>query len=186
MEEEKREFIDFMHPLFDLGLIFGPLFILAGLMALSAGKDAVIVTLIFAGLGGWMLYRALRVRREFSNWIDALEKSGAMADVLSEFRSAVPIADGQTRLGAQHVFPKRGKKMIAYGDILQVYQTVHKLNGFEDSRTVTAVVRAGEEDEETETVRLCSLKLRGKGDDVLREVMLNLLARNPNIKLGYR
>ena len=40
--------------------------------------------------------------------------------------------------------------------------------------------------EKTETITLCSLALRGKGDDVLREVMLHLLARNPNIKLGYK
>ena len=180
MEAEKKAFEDFLKPRFDAGIILGPILLVIGIVCLVNG--GIIIGLLMLVAGGLLLATAIRIRTQFAALMNE-SAPGELAALLSDFRTAMPIAGGNIRLGDRYLYPKRGGKYIAYGDVLQVYQTVHKTNFVEDRRTITAVVRNGEK---TETITLCSLALRGRGDDVLREVMLHLLARNPNIKLGYK
>ena len=181
MEEEKKVYQAYMKPPFDAGVIFGPMLMVLGFFALFT-PGAIVGVFMLIG-GGWLLYSYFTNKKRAAARMRELEASGELAALLSDFRAAEPIADGNIRLGEQYLYPKRGGERIAYGDLLQVYQTVHKTNFVEDRRTITAVVRDGDR---TKTVSLCALALRGKGDDVLRDVMLRLLVKNPNIKLGYK
>lgn len=125
MEEEKNALEAYLKPRFDAGLILGPILLVIGIVCLVNG--GIIIGLLMLVAGGLLLATAIRIRTQFAALMNE-SAPGELAALLSDFRTAMPIAGGNIRLGDRYLYPKRGGKYIAYGDVLQVYQTVHKTN----------------------------------------------------------
>ncbi|MBQ9045253.1 MAG: hypothetical protein IJ112_04840 [Oscillospiraceae bacterium] len=182
MDYEKQAFINFLRPKNQwLMVVFGGLCLLCAVLALVAGGG--FISLLFLIPGGLLPYVAVREQSAYRNWVRSAESSGALTGYLEDFRAAEQVANGNIRFGRQYLYARNAEKVIAYGDVLQVYQRVHKTNFVESSRNITAVVRDGDK---TKEVALCQLALRGMGDEVVRDVVGRLLYRNPSIKVGYK
>ena len=180
MEAEKKAFEDFLKPRFDAGLILGPILLVIGIVCLVNG--GIIIGLLMLVAGGLLLATAIRIRTQFAALMNE-SAPGELAALLSDFRTATPIAEGNIRLGDRYFYPWRGGRYIAYGDVLKVYQAWYMLDEHWDAWNVIALVRAGEE---TEKVTLFTSVWQSDCSNVLREVEQHLLARNPNIQFGSK
>ncbi len=116
----------------------------------------------------------------FNEIIRQATENGSIDQIVREFQSATPFADGALRLGSRHVFGKRSGNILEYGDITKVYQYIHKTNFAEDRRELRV------ETKDSKVISLCKLSLRGKSDETLMVILRVMLSHNPAIKIGYK
>ena len=81
---------------------------------------------------------------------------------------------------APYIFGKKKGRPVSYGEIVKVYQHIHKRNFIENSRQLHAVVNGGS------ICTLCDLKLHGKSDEDVAKIMGYIRYKNPNVHLGYK
>ena len=142
-----------------------------------AGNDVkyygLVVFLVILGLSLIPQYKSKK-------FYEKLEKHGDLPQVVADFEGAVAMRKNTVRFGEHWVFMKGKEKLLAYEDIRQVYQYIHKSNFIENERALKYVNSKGK------AKVLCKLELRGKSDEELAKMVAIILSKNPELKVGYR
>ena len=113
-------------------------------------------------------------------FFDKIQKGQAVQYLMEDFQTAIPMRKNSIRLGNKWIFQRGKCKYVNYMEIRQVYQYIKKVNFVENERSLMWLDSKG-------TARtLCPLEIGGKSDDEMRQIILMILAKNPNIKIGYR
>ena len=111
--------------------------------------------------------------------IRRLEGEGELSNVIMDFQKGEKLFGDAVRVGNKYIIGKGTKDIVAYKDIKQIYQYIHKTNHFEDYRTLRAYT-------DIETIDICQLPRNGAGEQTVRQLIMYICAKNPNIKVGYR
>ena len=130
--------------------------------------------LVFVVLFLLSLLPMLRGQRFFRD----LAISSDLKLIEMDFAKAIPFVKGRVRLGRTYIFTKGSGKLVAYSDIVQVYQRIHSTNHIENARDLIYVDINGKEQS------LCTLRLRGKSDSEVRDMFTLIRSANPNVKIG--
>ncbi len=142
-----------------------------------AGNDVeyvgLIVLLVILGLSLLPWYKSKKFYAD-------IETSGSLPKIEADFDGAVPVLKNKVRLGNSWIFVKGKERLLGYEDITQVYQYIHRTNFIENERALKYVDKKGKHRV------LCKLELRGKSDEEVHKIVLFILSKNPNVKIGYR
>ena len=108
-----------------------------------------------------------------------LTQNSQLPEIEEDFKNAACVRNDTLRLGKKWIFIKGQENILAYNEIQQIYQYVHKTNLVEDERKLIYVNASGKKK------TLCKLEVRGKSNDELVSIINYILSKNPNIKIGY-
>ena len=111
--------------------------------------------------------------------IRRLEEEGELSNVIMDFQKGEKLFGDAVRVGNKYIIGKGTNCIISYKDIKQIYQYIHKTNHFEDYRSLRAYTNDGTKD-------ICQLPSNGAGEQTVRQLIMYICAKNPNIKVGYR
>lgn len=153
---------------------------LVGMFFMENKIAAAIIGIIIGGGGGVSLLSTVKEDTKLRQELEALQSTGAMPQLIAEFQSARQMMNDKIRLGNQHIFRKHGGILLKYSDVVQVYQTIRRKNFAETSRTLNAVLK------DKKTIVLCDLKVRGKSDEEMKEIIVHMCLRNPAILVGFK
>ena len=147
------------------------------LVSLAAGNDVDPM-----GLGVFLIILALSLIPQLVTMgkMKKLAEDPNLPAMEQDFRMAQPMRKGKVLFGRNWIFVKGRKTPVLCGDIRQVYQFIQKTNFIESARTLRYVDTKGR------TRDLCSLDLRGKSDEEVRQMVQLILTKNPNVKVGYK
>ncbi|MBQ9762487.1 MAG: hypothetical protein IJV82_05345 [Oscillospiraceae bacterium] len=141
-----------------------------------AGRDVQYTGLVcFAGILGASLIPQFL----FAKYLKKLESDSRFPQIQEDFARSFPMFNDTLRFGNTWIF-RKGKKILTYADIRQVYQHIQKTNFIESERRLVYVNRNGKID------TLCNLQLRGKSDEELMKAIALIHSKNPGVKIGYR
>lgn len=138
------------------------------------------VVLVILGGGGVLIWLGWSTIQDRKKMFREMEETGEIQRVLSDFETALPLVNGNVRLGQHYIFGKGKARIIRYGEIRQVYQHITRRNFIESERCMKYV------DSKGKTRDMCNLLLRGKSDEDVMRIMLVIQAKNPTVKLGYK
>lgn len=158
-------------------IIFGGLmlaFSIAGVMAMGW------VVVIYLIGGALLLWVGISGRNHVEKIVKEMEATGELERVLADFTGSKSFVKDKVRLGNYYIFGKKQQNIVRYEDIRQVYQSIHRRNGAETTRTLQYVNTKGQ------TQTLCNLQLRDKSKDDVIMIMMLIKTKNPNVKLGYQ
>ena len=160
--------------------VLGVFFLIGGIQEAgnSLAPIAVGIALIVGGI--LIICGRLKKQRSFDELLASLEAQGKLEGILREFGGASQMFKDSMRLGETMIFPKHQGEMIPYGEIAQAYQYIHKTNYVEDSRALRIRLRSGKVKD------IAKLRLRGKDDETLKQVLIFMLTKNSSIKIGYK
>lgn len=111
--------------------------------------------------------------------IRRLEEEGELSNVIMDFQEGEKLFEDAVRVGNKYIIGKGTKDIVAYKDIKQIYQYIHKTNYFEDYRSLRVCTDDGTKD-------ICQLPRNGAGEQTVRQLIMYICAKNPNIKVGYK
>lgn len=111
--------------------------------------------------------------------IRRLEEEGELSNVIMDFQEGEKLFGDAVRVGNKYIIGKGTKDIVAYKDIKQIYQYIHKTNYFEDYRSLRVCTDDGTKD-------ICQLPRNGAGEQTVRQLIMYICAKNPNIKVGYK
>lgn len=146
----------------------------------SESKDFWIagIFILFALFLGELSFRELK---EIKKFFTDIEESGGLPFLLEDFETGGKAFKDKLILGKRFLIGKNTGIVIAYGDITQIYQEIHKTNSIEDSRSLK--IRTAKTNK---LYDLCKIPLRGKAEDEVIQVLEYIYSMNPNIKVGYK
>ncbi len=151
-----------------LGLVFG----IAG--------HVLVALIILLAIGGVLLYFGVKEQTDFKRLMEEYARQGTLEEIAADFAAGRTWSKDTLRTGEKYCYNKGSGRVYPYTDIRNVHQYVHKTNGVEDQRQLRAVMA------DSKTVTLCTLKLRGRSDEELQQLIMLLLSKNPSITVGYR
>ena len=154
-------------------LAFCGLFLVSFLLGNDVDFSGLLFDLLLLGLS---LVPQIKVRKS----IATLESSEMLRYIETDFENAIIMRNDLVRFGKAWIFIKGKQKPLAYRDIRQVYQYVHRTNFIENERKLMYVDQNGKKG------TLCKLKLRGKSDADVNRMVSIILNKNPYVKIGYR
>ena len=111
--------------------------------------------------------------------IRRLEEEGELSNVIMDFQKGEKLFRDAVRVGNKYIIGKGTKDIVAYKDIKQIYQYIHKTNYFEDYRSLRVCTDDGTKD-------ICQLPRNGAGEQTVRQLIMYICTKNPNIKVGYK
>lgn len=111
--------------------------------------------------------------------IRRLEEEGELSNVIMDFQEGEKLFGDAVRVGNKYIIGKGTKDIVAYKDIKQIYQYIHKTNYFEDYRSLRVCTDDGTKD-------ICQLPRNGAGEQTVRQLIMYICTKNPNIKVGYK
>ena len=97
--------------------------------------------------------------------IRRLEEEGELSNVIMDFQKGEKLFGDAVRVGNKY--------------IIQIYQYIHKTNHFEDYRSLRAYTNDGTKD-------ICQLPRNGAEEQTVRQLIMYICTKNPNIKVGYK
>lgn len=93
-----------------------------------------------------------------------------------DFARAYPFVKGKLRLGQSYIFAKGSGRLVAYSDLVQVYQHIHTISGIEDKRMLKYIDANGKHHV------LCKLRLKGKSDSEMKDIITVIRQKNRDVK----
>ena len=96
-----------------------------------------------------------------------------------DFQKGEKLFGDAVRVWNKYIIGKGTKDIVAYKDIKQIYQYIHKTNYFEDYRSLRVCTDDGTKD-------ICQLPRNGAGEQTVRQLIMYICTKNPNIKVGYK
>ena len=178
-EQMKKEFTKFLKPRGNVSMIVLSVIMILTAAIMFAGGAPFLIPLFIAAVAVMILVLSLRSLLDYPQYIQALEQNGQMQWILQDYSQAQRMLNNDLRFGRYYLYAKGQGNVIAYNDIVRVYQYIHRTNFVEDRRELKYVNKNGAE------LTLCKLKLRGKSDADLRMVIGMLYQRNPALQVGY-
>ena len=106
------------------------------------------------------------------------EKKGELDALIADFEKSVPVAGDIIRMGEKYCYGKGGSTAVAYGDITKVVHFCQITNGVVNERSLRYDTK------EKENRVLCSLPKLAGYESAFSEVCMELLKRNPGIRIG--
>lgn len=113
--------------------------------------------------------------------IRRLEEEGELSNVIMDFQKGEKLFGDAVRVGNKYIIGKGTNCIISYKDIQQIYQYIHKTNYVEDYRSLRAYTNTN-----IGTTDICQLPRNGAGEQTVRELIMYICTKNPNIKVGYK
>lgn len=156
--------------------VFIALLIVVFIVCAIAGNDVE-----YAGLVVFVVALGLSLIPQYKSkkFYEKLEQDSQYWRIVEDFEKSLPMRKKTVRFGEQWIFRKGKEGFLKYEDITQVYQYIHKQNFVENERKLKYVDKAGKER------TLCNLELRGKSDEEVKQMILLILNKNPDVKIGY-
>ena len=177
----KKDLMKFLNPGYTSGFV--AIFpILIGLSALVTEYQLIfriIIAVIMLGLGVMLIWQFFKSQRYLNEQITQLETSGKLDRVITEFYSGTVMCEGNLRMGETYVFGRKSGVCPTYGQITQIYQYIHKTNGFENYRALKIVT------DDKKVHELCKIRLKGKADAEVQQIVGMILSKNPSVHVGY-
>lgn len=138
---------------------------------------AAIVTAIF---GGILLFSYFAQRKVARTCLDRLDGEGATQQAWAELQNYLSTTGGSANpaLTANFIVSKREGAVIAYADIVWIYQHVMRRNFVPVSSNVVCRLR------DLDFINICSQGGKGRAN-VINEVFSAVSARNPAAMIGY-
>ena len=171
-------------------LPLGAVFALMGVFMLAlaidtAGTDdysfvGVILSILFLGAGIGIIWQGISSSKKFQASIQEMGSTGELQLLLADFSRSCSMVGDNVRVGERYIFGKKKGYPVSYNDISKVYQSIHKTNFIEDSRSLEAVLTNGK------VCTLCDLKTGGKSDEDVSKIMGYIRQQNPRVHLGYK
>ena len=164
------------------GLLGYVLYLVVGIIVTFIGIESsglAIIGLIIAIVNGVILYVEIKKRKELTTKIETLNQQGYMDFVLKEFEEASSFLGNNLRLGERNIFGKHSGIILGYNSIKKIYQKIYKVNFAERKRSLCV------ETVDDKTYEIGKLKLEGKSDNELKEIMIFFLSKNKNIVIGH-
>lgn len=134
-----------------------------------------LILLLPAGYGILLVWRGVSYLRKYTVCVREAESSGEMQTVLADFSRSRSMVHNNIRLGEKYIFGKGKGYPVSYSEINKVYQSIIRRGFFESERRLNVVVNGGG------TRTLCNLKLRGKSDKDMLEIVDYIRQQNPNV-----
>lgn len=171
-----KKFKKFMSPYGITGALLTCLTLLAlgffvGLMVRE--KQFATAPLVIFGILFLLTLRPFFASRAF---FTGLESQNINA-IEQDFAKAYPFVKGKVRLGKSYIFTKGSGKLVAYSDIAQIYQYIHKISGIEDKRMLKYIDADGKHHV------LCPLRLKGKSDSEMKDILTVIRQKNRDVKI---
>ena len=159
-------------------MIAAIIFLGFGLCGLIFGGDSSGFALFPLALGiGWLLKWYFGFNRA-SKCINELISDGSITSVLSDFQNGKHCLNDNIIVGENYLIGKKSSCVLSYSEITRLYQFVHKTNFVEDQRKLQAVTTSGK------TYSLARLELKGRSNEELNTLLVEILSRNAAIKVG--
>ena len=177
MKNELKEFIEYNGPKKDVGVIVGVVLAIGGVYLFFYISLLYGVIGALAGIG--IVIASIMEKKRYDKHLDELKKSGEISLLMSDFRGGSKAFKDRLILGQNFLIGKETAVFLRYDEIAQIYQTIHRTNFVEDSRTITVITTEGKHKE------LCILQMWGKSNDELNQVFGYIASRNPSVKVGY-
>ena len=138
---------------------------------------AAIVAAIFGGVLLFGYFAQIKVARRC---LDRLDKEGATQQAWAELQNYLSTTGGSANpaLTANFIISKREGAVIAYADIVWIYQHVMRRNFVPVSSNVVCRLR------DLDFINICSQGGKGRAS-VINEVFSAVSARNPAVMIGY-
>ena len=138
---------------------------------------AAIVAAIFGGILLFGYFAQIKVARRC---LDRLDKEGATQQAWAELQNYLSTTGGSANpaLTANFIISKREGAVIAYADIVWIYQHVMRRNFVPVSSNVVCRLR------DLDFINICSQGGKGRAN-VINEVFSAVSARNPAVMIGY-
>lgn len=140
------------------------------------------ISAIMCIVGLFIFKTAIDKKKDLDKTFRDLTECGLMNLIVNDFNTAKITSADKGRLGNNYVFIKKDSTFFTYDKIVQVFEYVHRTNFVVDERAVT--IRYIDKDEKIKEVKIPVGKPI-KNKDEPKEIMLFILAKNPNIKVGY-
>ena len=135
-----------------------------------------ILSVLMALLGGNALKRMLFGQK----WKEITQRQD-YEQVLRDFEHAKDFDLPSLRLGDDYAYAKGFGELLDYREIERAWEYRHVVNGFDVERELR-IIRAGSD----RKLLLCKLKKSGRDDGSVRQAILFMLQKNPDLKLGYK
>ena len=178
MEERKKELFKFVDGGILGLLILGGFFMLVGAFAATVAKNWLgIVIFVF---GAIVVAADFVGQAKLRKKVDQYEQTGELNAILLDYDKGAQYMGGHTRCGDTYILAKGSGNIIKYADIIQVYQKVTKKGFAETSRMLIAVTKDGK------TSKVADLKVRNKSEEDMKQIVIEIVKRNANVKLGYK
>lgn len=148
------------------------------LLLMVSGYNISFYVVIGILLGIGFIIWGVKSPQLYQKKLDELDANGDMPDIISDFHSGGRAFKDNLIFGNRLLIGKGTGEIIKYEDITRVYQTIHRTNFIEDGRTLTAVTS------DNKTHQFCNLKVFGKSNDELEQVVGYIVSRNPSVQVG--
>lgn len=158
-------------------VIVGAVLLVIGLMTVAGLGFSALIYLI---AGGGLLWVGISNYNDVNKQLKEFESRGELERVIADFAGAKSFVKDKLRVGQYYLFGKRKCRVVRFGEIRQLWQTIHRRYGVESTRTLQYI------DSQGATKTLCDLQLRKKSDDEVIQIMTIVRTRNPGVKLGYK
>lgn len=133
-------------------------------------------------IGAYLSYSAFKRKKTFDNTFKELNSTGLIKSVIDDFNAAEKVSSDKGRLGDKYLYIKHSDTLFSYDKIVQVYEYVHRTNFIIDERAVTIHYVNSNGKILKENIPVAK-PIKNKEEP--RKIMLFLLTKNPNIKVGY-
>lgn len=186
-EQEFKDLKKYAKPSHALAVL-GAFFVIIGLFVVVMGlttdsydsTEYIVTGIIGVLLGVLFIYLGIRDNKKFDKKLKEIEENGGMPILLNDFKTGGRAFKNSLIVGQTFLIGKKSGTIVTYNEIVQIYQYVHSTNFVEDSRTLKVKTI------QNSVLDLCSIPLRGKGNDELEQVINYILSKNPNVKVGYK
>lgn len=133
----------------------------------------IILVMVFNIIGYYFIVSGpKRIIRKF-------EEKGELGKVLIDFNKGEKLFGDTVSIGNEYIIGKGTNCIVAYDDIEQIYQYIHKTNNYEDFRTLRVCTSSGTED-------VCQLPKNGVEEQTVLKLIAYICYKNPDIKVGYK
>ncbi|MBQ9045254.1 MAG: hypothetical protein IJ112_04845 [Oscillospiraceae bacterium] len=139
-----------------------------------------VIGLGIAAVGAGVYTAAQKWRRRKTKWIVELEGTDALQQLVQDFQGAESRLYGSVRLGNEQLYAENFPRPIPYAEIDRAYQRIGGSALLGEDQSVWVVLN----DEEKTAVQLGDAPTLDKANDEVKELLDQLLKKNPDIRIG--
>ena len=178
----REEFKKFMRPGF--GGLYAAIgvAVVTGVIAYAVRNGGRPIICLIIGLGIAVLIAGawLAVRRDYNRFMREHAEKGDLDGIIEDFSKGEKWFQGKVCTGENQMYLRASSEnVLAYTDVLNLHEYVHRTNGAEDRRSLRAVISG------RKTVDICSLALRGRANEEMLRFFALMMTKNPKMTLGY-
>lgn len=160
--------------------IFGGIMLVGGVLSLGTPLG-IVLSLIFIVGGIYFISMGTKSNSNYKKFLSIASSTGELQRILNDFASSQSMADDRIRLGAEYIYGKKMGRPVQYTELRKVYP--HIVSGSSCARYLKGVTADGQEHNLCEFIVKTSEKTPHPDESAIYQC---ILARNPNVHLGYK